>query len=557
VIRQTQSRTGERGTCFRTALASMLNLRENQVPDFPEANLDPGVNKFLRQYGLRYEETDDEPVGLYFMLGLSPRGGQHAVIGENGKRVMDPHPQDGTGRGLKRVERYGVLLPTASAKDANVKVSCPACGKQVKLVQSEYLSDKPYQALALHMTDPGDWRRNDRPLKSVKCTASGWPYEEAKKYYANAWRIPGLDSRLDCYSMLQILDALGIDVKEFMRRTLEQRERLPSTAVEKLDAMRRAHAKDALVGKRLHTAAEALRAKHDEIKADSTRAALIGPGVLETMWHATYQPIVNLVAEATKLLSKTRLDGDPEAWKSKLDSARRALVASKQAAQIGDWLIAVQKQEYALTMVHTVIDEMRSSSGRAKDEAPVSRYAREIVSASKDLSSALRLTKEYVDEQNLTKLETVVLVDKVRSLMTPSAPAGMSVKEARRLGMKARDADLRIGVTKCQQCGAKLNGDDVAEIGRKVVCPECADKRVRKAEDEKVTRLDYLQADELARQALKKYGNGSPEHTKAAEKAIQVYLAWRASDPYKVTDSAKRQRLHRALDAVMDKIGRN
>lgn len=40
---------------------------------------------------------------------------------------------------------------------------------------------------------------------------------------------------------------------------------------------------------------------------------------------------------------------------------------------------------------------------------------------------------------------------------------------------KATDADLRAGVTKCQACGAKLNGDDVAEVDGKVVCPKCSD----------------------------------------------------------------------------------
>jgi len=49
----------------------------------------------------------------------------------------------------------------------------------------------------------------------------------------------------------------------------------------------------------------------------------------------------------------------------------------------------------------------------------------------------------------------------------------------------AYDADLRQGVTKCAWCGGKLNGDDVAEVGRAVVCPGCADAYQRgKANDE-------------------------------------------------------------------------
>jgi len=50
---------------------------------------------------------------------------------------------------------------------------------------------------------------------------------------------------------------------------------------------------------------------------------------------------------------------------------------------------------------------------------------------------------------------------------------------------QAYDADLRQGVTKCAWCGAKLSGDDVAEVGRAVVCPDCADAYQRgKATDE-------------------------------------------------------------------------
>ena len=110
-----QSRTGESGTCFRASLASILNLRESQVPDFSQANQDPGVDKFLARYGLRYEEfpitNDNAPVGYHFILGASPRGGEHAIVGKDGRPVWDPHPaSDGTGQGLVNPERYGVLV---------------------------------------------------------------------------------------------------------------------------------------------------------------------------------------------------------------------------------------------------------------------------------------------------------------------------------------------------------------------------------------------------------------------------------------------------------------
>ena len=118
----TQSRTGNRGTCFRSCMASIFNLREQDVPDWPQANEDPGVNRWLAGRGLRYEQVPiDEnappPVGWHTIEGTSPRGGQHAIVGHNGRPVWDPHPQDGTGRGLVEPRYWGLLLP-AAAKDA-------------------------------------------------------------------------------------------------------------------------------------------------------------------------------------------------------------------------------------------------------------------------------------------------------------------------------------------------------------------------------------------------------------------------------------------------------
>ena len=245
VKRLVQSRTGEHGTCFRTALASILNLKEADVPDFPEANQDPGVDRFLKKYGLRYEEVpinldDPTPLGYHFILGLSPRGGQHACIGKDGRCVMDPHPQDGTGRGLEREERYGLLLPL------------------------------------------------------------------------------------------------------------------------------RGRAEDTLLsGKRLHTAAELLRAKHDEIKSDPSRLAPIGPSARETMYHTTYQPIAALVAEASSLFAKTKMDDDPVYWRTKVVNAEKAVKDAGQYAQQGDYVTACRMLEGALSLAHMVIDKMRNT-GKVK-----------------------------------------------------------------------------------------------------------------------------------------------------------------------------------------------
>ncbi len=122
MIPLTQSRTGVNGTCFRTALASILERPEASVPDWAGANEDPAVNDWLgAEYGARYSEIpaqEPPPVGWHLALGLSPRGGQHAVVARNGRIIHDPHPRDGTGRGLVDVERWGVLAPVGKTDDS-------------------------------------------------------------------------------------------------------------------------------------------------------------------------------------------------------------------------------------------------------------------------------------------------------------------------------------------------------------------------------------------------------------------------------------------------------
>jgi hypothetical protein len=176
VRRVTQSRTGNHGTCFRASLASILNLREDQVPDFKRANDDPEVDRWLgANYGLRYVEvpisTSVRPVGYHVITGISPRGGEHAVVGRDGEIVWDPHPtwRDGSRAGLDRPQCYGLLLPVSKERTKDM------------------LSRR----------------------------------------------------QLDRYPMALILDILGIDIQEFMRRSPAQRERLLETAYEALERKKR------------------------------------------------------------------------------------------------------------------------------------------------------------------------------------------------------------------------------------------------------------------------------------------------------------------------------
>lgn len=110
MIPQTQSRVGKRGRCFPTCIASILDIDERDVPDLDNTDR-AQVDKFLAPYGYYYREvgTDVRPLGYHIILGVSPRGGNHSVVGRDGKLVHDPHPQDGTGRGLVKAYGYGIL----------------------------------------------------------------------------------------------------------------------------------------------------------------------------------------------------------------------------------------------------------------------------------------------------------------------------------------------------------------------------------------------------------------------------------------------------------------
>jgi hypothetical protein len=108
----TQSKVGKSGRCLNACLASLLEIPEKAVPDFGNNTWEDDVDHFLAPYGLYYRQVSKEiePIGYHVAEGISPRGGPHAVIMLNGTVKWDPHPQDGTGRGLVRVLRYGVLI---------------------------------------------------------------------------------------------------------------------------------------------------------------------------------------------------------------------------------------------------------------------------------------------------------------------------------------------------------------------------------------------------------------------------------------------------------------
>lgn len=91
------------GDCMRASLCSLLEISDENVPNFAEYDEDTYhkmISEFLYSKGYRliYTETiDDIPSNIeYFMaMGLSPRGNNHAVIYNRNGLIHDPHPFGG------------------------------------------------------------------------------------------------------------------------------------------------------------------------------------------------------------------------------------------------------------------------------------------------------------------------------------------------------------------------------------------------------------------------------------------------------------------------------
>lgn len=101
-----QNKFGVEGNCWQTAVASLLDLPTEEVPDFVNIDDAGGENwllhtrRFLKERGMVLElipghlDTDE----YYLVTGHSPRfpAMYHVVIYRNGRMVHDPHPsQDG------------------------------------------------------------------------------------------------------------------------------------------------------------------------------------------------------------------------------------------------------------------------------------------------------------------------------------------------------------------------------------------------------------------------------------------------------------------------------
>jgi len=104
----------QNGNCLAACLASILELRIEDIPQFEDMFEDwwPNVLKFLGSKGLYPLRWDEEYHfnGFYLVRGTSPRDPEidHQVIYFDGKIIHDPHPDN---TGVLDVKETIVLVP--------------------------------------------------------------------------------------------------------------------------------------------------------------------------------------------------------------------------------------------------------------------------------------------------------------------------------------------------------------------------------------------------------------------------------------------------------------
>lgn len=486
-----QSRTGENGTCFRAALASILNLRESQVPDFPKANQDPGVDKFLSKYGLRYEEfpitEDNAPVGYHFILGISPRGGEHAIVGKDGRGVWDPHPaSDGTGQGLVKPERYGVLV-SKLAKDA---VDIRAMYEAAKTPMDISAATRAYNKLMdanQEPFSPGTMMQlkktaQERIASSNVHQSTGKEISTNMKMYTTARR-PDLfrggrdaDPRAD-YERVATLQPTEVFQGYEYWRIGSDMYRNPVGNRGPIEPIGN-------TGKPGNARWECSVRDFPKMKSAYAKDGAEKPLRISDRWLQGR----SLFYERKGLDPRKAIQAAIKDWEEQERMAQERTIQGKDSEEKPLW-----KQ---IDEIEARIRKTINEHGRANSKLPAMQKKLKALRESKLAQDAVG---SYMPTTHI-KEDAERIASKVRreaglrsgEFLMPEDRQQVA-KELRRIGYSPRDAatyagkesglgkdaDPRAGVTKCQACGAPLNGDDVAEVNGKVVCPECADRRTR------------------------------------------------------------------------------
>lgn len=108
----------ERGNCTEAAVASILGLSLEEVPDFRANGLDqfwPSFHRFFRKHGFEAITMQGNfcPKVLYLASGISPRGVSHMVLMQGGELVHDPHPSKA---GIAEPQHMWLIAPIDPAK---------------------------------------------------------------------------------------------------------------------------------------------------------------------------------------------------------------------------------------------------------------------------------------------------------------------------------------------------------------------------------------------------------------------------------------------------------
>jgi hypothetical protein len=126
----------ERGSCFATAIASVLDLDLDAVPNFVLFGTGwlEALGVWAWEHGIHVTHLhyDDDLSGLHIAGGPGPRKREdgtpipHAVVAEGRKLVHDPHPS-GLGIDLATANNWWRVTPCQSPHAGRPK-GCDRCG---------------------------------------------------------------------------------------------------------------------------------------------------------------------------------------------------------------------------------------------------------------------------------------------------------------------------------------------------------------------------------------------------------------------------------------------
>jgi hypothetical protein len=126
---------GVYGDCLQAAVASALGLDLDAIPNFASFTWwQAAARLWLRGSGLDWRPAGAIPDGRSIVIGQTVRAtGDHAVVGEHGTVVWDPHPSHA---GLTSVKTAYVLVGWPGPEPSR----CVCCGHSDGTGESETAS---------------------------------------------------------------------------------------------------------------------------------------------------------------------------------------------------------------------------------------------------------------------------------------------------------------------------------------------------------------------------------------------------------------------------------